>query len=46
VKSDMDAKKLDPNHVSVGWDLYSLRKEWNRVKTQVPLCGPANSKEC
>jgi putative transposase len=46
VKSDMDAKKLDPNHVSVGWDLYSLRKEWTRVKDQVAPWWAGNSKEC
>jgi putative transposase len=46
VKSDMNAKKLDPNHVSVGWDLYSLRKEWNRVKDEVAPWWAGNSKEC
>jgi putative transposase len=46
VKADMDAKKLDPSHVSVGWDLYSLRKEWNRVKDQVAPWWARNSKEC
>jgi putative transposase len=46
VKSDLDAKKLDSSHVSVGWDLYSLRKEWNRVKDQVAPWWAGNSKEC
>jgi putative transposase len=46
VESDMDAKKLDPSHVSVGRALYSLRKEWNRVKDQVAPWWAGNSKEC
>jgi putative transposase len=46
VKSDMDAKKLDPSHLSVGWDLYSLRKEWNQVKGEVAPWWAGNSKEC
>jgi putative transposase len=46
VKSDMDARKLDPSHKSLPWDLYSLRKEWNRVKDQVAPWWAGNSKEC
>jgi putative transposase len=46
VKSDMDAKKLNPNHPSVPWELGALRKEWNRVKDQVAPWWSENSKEC
>jgi putative transposase len=46
VESDMDAKKLDPSHVSVGRELNSLRKEWSRVKDQVAPWWARNSKEC
>lgn len=46
VKHDMDAKKLNPNHTSVAWELSALRKEWNRVKDQVAPWWSENSKEC
>ncbi len=46
VKSDLDAAKLDPEHVAVPWELGALRKEWNRVKDQVAPWWPENSKEC
>ena len=46
VTSDMDARKLDPEHASVAWELGALRKEWNQVKDQVAPWWPENSKEC
>ena len=46
VKSDMDAKKLNPNHTSVSWELGALRKQWNQVKDQVAPWWSENSKEC
>jgi putative transposase len=46
VKADLDAKTLDPAHESVGWDLGSLRKAWNRAKHEVAPWWAANSKEC
>ncbi|MEI6252413.1 MAG: IS607 family element RNA-guided endonuclease TnpB, partial [Mycobacteriaceae bacterium] len=46
VKADMDAKKLDPEHVSAAWELGALRKEWNQVKDQVAPWWSENSKEC
>ena len=32
VKSDMDARKTDPSHASVQWNLYALRKRFNAEK--------------
>jgi putative transposase len=46
VKADMDARRLDPAHESVGWDLASLRWAWNRAKDEVAPWWAANSKEC
>ena len=46
VKADLDARKLDPGHESVGWDLGSLRKVWNRAKNEVAPWWATNSKEC
>lgn len=46
VKTDMDAKKLDPDHPSTAWELGALRKEWNSVKGQVAPWWSENSKEC
>ncbi len=46
VKADLDAKAVDPAHESVGWDLGSLRKAWNRAKPTVAPWWAANSKEC
>jgi putative transposase len=46
VKADLDAGKADPGHESVGWDLGSLRKAWNRAKGEVAPWWAANSKEC
>ncbi len=46
VKADLDAKSADPEHESVGWDLGSLRKAWNRAKEEVAPWWATNSKEC
>jgi putative transposase len=45
VKADMDAKKADPAHESVRWDLYSLRKCFNAEKATVAPWWRENSKE-
>ena len=45
VKADLDAKSADPEHESVGWDLGSLRKAWNRAKDEVAPWWAVNSKE-
>ena len=45
VKADLDARKLDPAHESVGWDLGSLRWVWNRAKHEVAPWWAVNSKE-
>jgi putative transposase len=46
VKSDLDAKSVDPDHDSVDWDPASLRKVWNRAKDTVAPWWAVNSKEC
>ena len=46
VKADIDARKLNPDHPSVAWELGALRKEWNRAKDQVAPSWSENSKEC
>lgn len=46
VTADLEAKKADPAHESVGWDLASLRWAWNRAKDTVAPWWAANSKEC
>jgi putative transposase len=46
VKADLDAKAVDSGHVSVGWDLGSLRWVWNRAKHEVAPWWAVNSKEC
>jgi putative transposase len=46
VKADLDAKLAEPDHESVGWDLGSLRKAWNRAKDEVAPWWATNSKEC
>ena len=43
VKADLDAKAVDPGHESVGWDLGSLRKVWNRAKDEVAPWWATNS---
>jgi putative transposase len=35
VINDLQARKTDPAHESVGWDLASLRRVWNRAKSEV-----------
>jgi putative transposase len=45
VKADLDARKIDPQHQSVGWDLGSLRLAWNRAKHDVAPWWAGNSKE-
>ena len=45
VKADLDATAADPGHESVGWDLGSLRKVWNRAKHEVAPWWATNSKE-
>jgi len=45
VKSDLDAKTVDPAHESVDWDLKSLRWAWNRAKDTVAPWWATNSKE-
>jgi putative transposase len=45
VKSDMDARKEDPSHESVRWDLQSLRECWNREKGECAPWWADNSKE-
>jgi putative transposase len=45
VKNDLDARRADPAHESVGWELGSLRWAWNRAKEEVAPWWAANSKE-
>jgi len=45
VKADLDAKKLDPSHESVPWNLYDLRKRFNAEKATVAPWWQENSKE-
>lgn len=45
IKADMDARREHPDHVGTGWSMPSLRKEWNRVKSQVAPWWAENSKE-
>jgi putative transposase len=45
VKADLDARETDPGHESVGWDLASLRRAWNRAKDDVAPWWANNSKE-
>ena len=45
VKADMDAKKADPSHVSVPWNLYALRKRFNAEKRVIAPWWQENSKE-
>jgi putative transposase len=45
VKADMDARKIDPAHESVQWNLYSLRKRWNAQKAAIAPWWAENSKE-
>jgi len=45
VKNDLDARRTDAAHESVGWDLAALRKAWNRAKNEVAPWWAQNSKE-
>ncbi len=45
VKSDMEAKKQDSNHLSTPWTLEALRKQWNQEKNEVAPWWGENSKE-
>ncbi len=45
VKADLDAKKLDPAHASVPWNLYALRKRFNAEKATAAPWWQENSKE-
>jgi putative transposase len=45
VKNDLDARRTDAAHESVGWDLASLRWAWNRAKNEVAPWWAQNSKE-
>jgi putative transposase len=45
VINDLPARKTDPAHESVGWDLASLRRVWNRAKSEVAPWWAQNSKE-
>lgn len=45
VKSDLDARCVDPGHVSVQWSHAALRKMWNQVKDEVAPWWADNSKE-
>ena len=46
VTADIGARRADPAHESVDWDLGALRKVWNQDKQQVAPWWAANSKEC
>lgn len=45
VKADLDARKADPAHEPVQWELASLRKAWNQAKNEDAAWWAANSKE-
>ena len=45
VKADLDAKKADPAHVSVPWNLYAIRKQFNAEKHAIAPWWEENSKE-
>ncbi len=45
VKADFDARKHDPAHESVAWNLAALRREWNARKGQIAPWWAQNSKE-
>src|ERR1700726_838310 len=45
VKADLDARRADPGHVAVPWNLYALRKRWNAEKAVVAPWWAENSKE-
>ena len=45
VKADMDARKTDPSHASVQWNLYALSKRFNAEKPTIAPWWSENSKE-
>ena len=45
VKADLDAKRVDPTHKSVPWNLYALRKRFNAEKATIAPWWQENSKE-
>lgn len=45
VKADLDAKKADPAHVSVPWNLYAIRKQFNAENHAIAPWWEENSKE-
>ena len=45
VKADLDANKADPAHVSVPWNLYALRKQFNAENHAIAPWWEENSKE-
>ncbi|WP_298340216.1 IS607 family element RNA-guided endonuclease TnpB [Ferrimicrobium sp.] len=45
VKSDIEAKRADENHLSTPWTLEALRKQWNQEKNEVAPWWGENSKE-
>jgi putative transposase len=45
VKADLDAKRLDPTHQPVPWNLYALRRRFNAEKPVVAPWWAENSKE-
>jgi putative transposase len=45
VKSDLEARRTDPNHLSTPWTLEALRKQWNQEKNEVAPWWGDNSKE-
>ena len=46
VKADLHAKKTDPTHASVAWNLAALRRRWNQEKADIAPWWAENSKEC
>ena len=45
VKADLDAKRVDPTHKSVPWNLYALQKRFNPEKPTIAPWWQENSKE-
>lgn len=45
VKADLDARKQNPGHQSVGWTQPALRREWNAQKELLAPWWAQNSKE-
>ena len=45
VKADLDARKQNPEHQSVGWTQPALRRQWNAQKAVLAPWWTQNSKE-